>query len=323
MRVVLLCLLFALVLLGFILLGDAQPVCQNVVRVYNTTNPSLKSPGDVAIDSDGNVYIADYSNSRVVKMDTNNNVLWTYNTSYPSAVALDSHGNLYVGGSSPWGGGWVFKLDALSNIQAVYNTSNPRIGPSVRIALDSSDNLYISDPSYQRVIKLDASNNLLAVYNTTNPKLTANRGVALDSSGNVYITDLLNNRVVQMGPGNNVLMTYNTSTPNAVALDSKGNLVTTSAYGNVVFTRNSSSNVLLVYNTTNTPWGSMSYPTAVKLDSSGNVYIADTRSPGRVLVMSCAASPSTNAGSSVVPRGVQSYLLGITVLAVFVGTMLN
>jgi streptogramin lyase len=315
MTVAFLCLLFTL-LFGFLLLGGAQPVCQNVVRVYNTTNPSLWYPNGIAIDSGGNVYIADLMNSRVVKMDINNNVLWTYNTSYPTSVALDSLGNLYVAGSSPWGGGWVFRLDALSNIQAVYNTTSPRLSSSLWVVLDSSDNLYISDPGYNRVVKLNANNNLLTVYNTTNPRLTANRGLAVDSSSNVYITDLSNNRVVKMGPENNVLNTYNSSSPIDVALDSSGNLLTTSANGNVAFTVNSSSNILLVYNTTNTPFGSLSRPNAGKLDSAGNLYIADGVYPGRVLVMSCALSPSSNAGSSVASRDFHRSWLAITVLAV-------
>ena len=320
MRVVFLCLLLTL-LFGFFLLGDAQPVCQNVIRVYNTTNPSLKYPSGVAIDSNGNVYIADLMNSRVIKMDTNNNVLWTYNTSYPCAVALDSIGNLYIAGPSPWGGGWVFRLDALSNIQAVYNTTGPRLSSGVYFVLDSNDNLYISDSSYNRVVKLDASNNVLAVYNTTNPKLVSNRGLAVDSSSNLYITDLLNNRVVKMGPGNNVLMTYNSSSPTDVALDSRGNLLITSAEGNVVFTLNSSGGVQMVYNTTNTPFGSLENPTAGKLDSAGNIYIVDGVLPGRVLMMSCATSPSPNAGSSAVSHGVQGYWLATTVFVAFIGTM--
>ena len=157
----------------------------------------------------------------------------------------------------------VVTLDALRNIRAVYNTSNPGLSAALDIALDASDNLIISDWNRNRVIKLSTINNsVLLVYNVssiTNPTLCSSRGVATDSTDNVYISYAGSSRVVKMGPVGNVLMMYSSPFPTAVVADSSGNLLLNSATGDVVYTVNSSSssshNAHFVYNTTTTPWG--------------------------------------------------------------------
>ncbi len=295
-------LLLAMQLFCSFWMGHSQPVDQTVLRVYNTTSPSLNYPNDVAVDSSGNIYIADQSNNRVVRMDSSNNVLWVYSVSQPTGVAFDSRGNIYIASSAT--ASTVVKLDpSNNNVQSVYNTSNPTFGGYIRIALDASDYLYVSDPVRQRVVKMDADNNVLAVYNTTNPTLKNIQGVAVDASGNLYIADFSNDRVVKMGPANNLLMIYNSTTPpltrpTGVAVDSSGNVFISTARQQAVFKIDSSNSVTLVYNTTNTWASSLVGPYAVKLDGTGNIYIADTfASPGRVVVMS-SPNPYVNGGSS-------------------------
>ncbi|CAF1370282.1 unnamed protein product [Rotaria sordida] len=81
--------------------------------------------------------------------------------------------------------------------------SEPGSGPNA-LALDSSNNIYISEGSYNRVQKyvIGTPGNSTTVAGDTNGMSGANSslldspcGVAVDSSNNVYVLDQLNNRV--------------------------------------------------------------------------------------------------------------------------------
>ena len=85
-------------------LGDGGPA----------TSASLKGPIDVAVDSAGNIFIADYGNGRIRKVSLDGNIATvaegaasigeevsatSAKLSGPSAVAIDSAGNLYLADS--------------------------------------------------------------------------------------------------------------------------------------------------------------------------------------------------------------------------------
>ena len=68
---------------------------------------TFSNPTDVAVDADGNLYIADFGNARVLKLDSNLNYLMEFNKPansvlsddlvfQPSKIAIDTAGRLYV-----------------------------------------------------------------------------------------------------------------------------------------------------------------------------------------------------------------------------------
>lgn len=137
----------------------------------------LNYPNDVAIDNIGNIYIADFGNSRVRKIDFNGNI---------ATVA----GNGSAGFSGDMGPA----------------TSAQLAGPS-GIVLDQNGNLYIADSGNDRIRKVNTSGIITTIAGTgiggyngdgifaTSAQLNNPWSLDLDTLGNLYIADRDNNRI--------------------------------------------------------------------------------------------------------------------------------
>jgi sugar lactone lactonase YvrE len=142
-----------------------------------STSAQLKSPGGVALDEAGNVYIADTGNSRIRK------------------IALDGTISTIAGNGTPGFGG-----DAGPAAAAQLNAP-------AGIALDSAGALYIADSGNNRIRKIEpdgmihtiAGNGMAGFGGDRNPASSAllktPSSVTVDAAGNVYIADSGNNRV--------------------------------------------------------------------------------------------------------------------------------
>ena len=137
---------------------------------------SLSHPSGVAVDNIGNVYIADYGNNRIRKVDTNHII---------STVA----GN----GISTYNG---------DGGKAIIASLNP-----IGISLDIVGNLYISDYSNNRIRKVDVNGIITTIAGgfgngfsgdgilATSATLWNPKGITLDTAGNLFIADQNNNRI--------------------------------------------------------------------------------------------------------------------------------
>ena len=158
------------------------------------TSAALHYPSDVALDSAGNLYIADAANNRIRMVNASTGIITTVAGSGPTGVG--------VGGLSGDGG-------LATSAELFYPTG---------VALDSAGDLYIADSTNQRIRAVSALTGIITTvagtgtgngtggYSgdggpATSAKLADPTAVALDSTGGLYIADTVNNRIRKVGLG--------------------------------------------------------------------------------------------------------------------------
>ena len=188
--------------------------------VTGTTAPpqyQFKAPQGLAVDTKGNVYVADTGNGAVVEIPANINLggaipllVGTGVAGFvsPVAIAVDSQNNIYVADTSnpagevvripPGGGdlqpGNVVGLGALTHLPLF---GGQGITTPSGVAADAAGNVYISDSSTNLVWVAPAAgspNGLPYALNLSG--LNSPGGIALDPSGNLYVADSGNHQIV-------------------------------------------------------------------------------------------------------------------------------
>jgi serine/threonine protein kinase, bacterial len=182
----------------------------------------LSGPGGVAVDSVGDVYVADAGNNRVLELAAGSGsptALPFSGLGNPRGVAVDGTRAAYV---TNVGNSRVLKLAAGSS----GTTELPFTGLSnpSGVAVDTAGAVYVTAGG-NRVLKLPAGSSgsiVLPFTGLSNPS-----GVAVDASGAVYVVDTGNNRVLKLAAGSGTptaLSFTGLNNPSDVAVDKAGNL---------------------------------------------------------------------------------------------------
>lgn len=187
----------------------------------------LNNPRQVAVDSSGNIYIADSSNNRVLKetLSGGSYTQTTIGTSLksPLGVAVDAAGNVYIADSD---NGRLLK-ETQSGGSYTESTISSDVGSAFSVAVDLSGNVFVADPSSNQVLK-ETPLGSSYVESTIGSGLSDPDAVAVDGSGNLYIADQGSNQVFKEtlsgGSYTQSTLASGLSYISSVAVDESGNV---------------------------------------------------------------------------------------------------
>jgi len=264
------------------------------------TNARLFNPTAAAVDSSGNIYIADGGDHTVRKVSAGGGVTTLAGTSgvagsadgagsnaqflYPYAIAVDAAGNVYV---TDTGNQNIRKITAGGTVTTLAGTlgvpgSLDGTGLAAQfnlpegIAVDTAGNVYVSDTNNHTIRLISPAGLVTTLAGAAGQpgsgdgvgaaaRFNDPAGLAIDAAGNLYVADFGNSTIRKLAPGGSVT-TLVGAAQQAGSADGVGGAAR------------------------------FSHPSAVAADSAGNLYVADT-SNQTVRKVSAGGAVSTLAGT--------------------------
>ena len=272
--------------------GNINTIAGNGTQGYSgdngaATSAELNNSPDVAVDSAGNIYIADASNNVIRKVTASTGIITTVagdgtagysgdggaatsaKLNFPFGLAVDSSGNIYIADANNQA---IRRVTASTGIITTFagtgsagytgdggQATSAEIDEPLRVAVDSTGNIYFSDPNHNVIRKVTVSTGVITTVAgngtvgytgdgglATSAEINNPYGVAVDGSGNIYIADRANSVIRKVTASTGIITTVAGNGTQGYSGDG-GPATSAAIYG----------------------------PPGVAADSAGNIYIAD------------------------------------------------
>lgn len=256
------------------------------------TSASFNGPAGVAVDSAGNVYVADANNNSIREISpagvvttfagSSSGAKYFASFNLPAGVAVDSAGNVYVADTFD---NEIRKITPSGTVTTLAGSTTPGstngTGASAQfngpegVAVNAAGDVYVADTGNNEIREITPAGVVTTLAGSTAPgsadgtgsaaSFYQPAGIAVDASGDIYVADHGNNEIREV-------------TPAGVVTTLAGSTTSGSADGTGAA-------------------ASFDFPQAVAVDAAGNVYVADAGN-NEIRIISANGIVTTLAGST-------------------------
>lgn len=261
---------------------------------------TFSRPAGIAVDTNGNFYVADSLNNRIEKFDASGHLVASADGSgngqppfhEPWDVAVDKQGAVYV--ADTWNHR-IVKLDSQMHFVAAWGHPNKPTGPDGllslygprAIAIDPEGNLLVTDTGNNRVIKFSPTGQPLASFGTRGAgqgQFQEPVGLAVSpKDGTIYVADTWNGRIEVFDAAGHFLRSlpvrgwesHGIENKPYLALLANGDLLLTQPDADHLIEMNATSGALVRNVTSLGNNKKLGHPIGIATDASGAAYISD------------------------------------------------
>ncbi len=290
-------LLLALLLLG-VMAAPAAGEGYTLSTIWGpegSDNGQFVLPKAIALDCNGNVYVADTFNHRIQKFDNDGTFLTTWGSegfgdgqfNWPEGIATDHYGNVFVTDTN---NNRIQKFNSTGHFITKWGSIGRDDGQFMEpwgIAVDGDGNVYVADTANHRIQKF--SNNGIFItkwgsWGDGSRQFNYPSRIAVDDYGYVYVSDRENHRiqkfsnigtfVTQWGLHGSGKGQFNR--PEGIAVDGEGHVYVADSDNHRVQKFTSTGEFVATWGSSGSGGLQFRFPAGITVDSYGNVYVVDT-----------------------------------------------
>jgi RHS repeat-associated protein len=264
-------------------------------------NGQFQYPGGIAVDAEGNVWVADEENDRIEEFSPAGEYLDQFGSEgseagqfeEPTDVAIDSEGNLWVTDS---GNGRIEEFSKKGEYLSSFGPAKSEEEESLfswteSLAIDASDHIWVADSGNHQVREFNRAGELIEAFGefgSEEGQIIEANAIAIGPEDEVWLVDYSNFRVDEFSPEGKFIRQVGSwgsgngqfEGPSAIDVDTKGNVWVADEWNPRVQEFNPSGEFMGQFGERGTGEGQFDFGwhVGMAVDHSGNIWVSDTES---------------------------------------------